>query len=132
MKLLRALLFLLLVSAGLVGGGALQYRVAAAAAVSTTAPSAAEDAATQTRTLAEAYNLLLDHYVHPLDTPSLLRAGWDELGKEAAGKAAPPGPAPAFSGDRANDLDGMRVALTAYLAKPNSSPDGFIPVHALV
>src|ERR1700681_1773015 len=117
MKLLRALLFLFLVSAGVVGGGAFQYRVAAAAGTSTAAaPLAAEDAGLQTRTFAEAYNLLLDHYVHPLDTPSMLRAGWDELGKEATTtKAATPGPAPTFSGDRAGDLEVMRAALTAYV-----------------
>ncbi len=131
MKLLRALLFLLLVS-GPAGEGLLQYNVAAAAAISSPAPAAAEDAATQSRTFGEAYNLLLDHYVHPLDTPALLRAGWDELGKEAAGKAAAPGPAPAFSGDRVGDLDTMRAALTAYIGKPNSSPEGFVAVHALV
>src|SRR5712691_10197324 len=132
MKLLRALLFLLLVSSGPAGGGVFQSTVAAAAAISTPAPAAAEDAATQGRALGEAYNLLLDHYVHPLDTPTLLRAGWDELGKEAVGKAAAPGPAPAFSGDRVADLEAMRAALTAYIAKPNSSPDGFVAVHALV
>src|SRR3984893_10920615 len=131
MKLLRALLFLLLVSSGVVGGGALQYRVAAAAGVTTTAP-AAEDAATQGRTLAEAYNLMLDHYVHPLDTSGMLRAAWDQMAKEAVGKAAAPGPAPAFSGDRTGDLETMRGALSAYLAKPNSSPEGFVAVHALV
>jgi len=132
MKLLRALLFLLLVSSGPAGGGVFQNSVAAAAAISTPAPAAAEDAATQGRALGEAYNLLLDHYVHPLDTPTLLRAGWDELGKEAVGKAAAPGPAPAFSGDRVADLDTMRAALSAYVAKPNSSPEGFVAVHALV
>jgi carboxyl-terminal processing protease len=131
MKLLRALLFLLLVTSG-PAGGVLQYSVATAAAISTPAPAAAEDAATQGRTFGEAYNLLLDHYVHPLDTAAMLRAGWDELGKEAAGKAAAPGPAPAFSGDRVADLDTMRATLTAYIGKPNSSPDGFVPVHALV
>ena len=132
MKLLRALLFLLLVSSGPAGGGVFQSTVAAAAAISTPAPAAAEDAATQGRTLGEAYNLLLDHYVHPLDTAAMLRAGWDEMGKEAAGKAAAPGPAPAFSGDRVADMDTMRAALTAYIGKPNSSPDGFVAVHALV
>src|SRR5438132_3857747 len=132
MKLLRALLFLLLVSSGPAGGGVCQSSAAAAAAISTPAHAAADDAATQGRTLGEAYNLLLDHYVHPLDTPALLRAGWDELAKEAAGKAAAPGPAPAFSGDRVADMDTMRAALTAYIGKPNSSPDGFVAVHALV
>src|SRR5438132_6056485 len=132
MKLLRALLFLLLVSSGPAGGGVFQNSVAAAAAISTPAPAAAEDATTQGRTLGEAYNLLLDHYVHPLDTAAMLRAGWDEMGKEAAGKAAVPGPAPAFSGDRVADLDTMRAALSAYVGKPNSSPEGFVAVHALV
>jgi hypothetical protein len=98
MKLLRALLFLLLVSSGPAGGGVLQYSVAAAAAISTPTPAAVEDAATQGRTFGEAYNLLLDHYVHPLDTAALLRAGWDQLSKEAAGKAAAPGPAPRSQG----------------------------------
>ena len=60
MKLLRALLFLLLVSSGPAGGGVFQSTVAAAAAISTPAPAAAEDAATQGRTLGAAYNLLPD------------------------------------------------------------------------
>src|SRR5437868_7137749 len=132
MKLLRELLFSLLVSTGLIGGGALQYQVAMAAAASATPLVAAEDAATQSRTLAEAYNLLLDHYTHPLDTSSLLRAGWDELGKEAADKAAPPGPPPTLPGDRAGDLAALRSALTTYNAQPNSNPAGFVAVHALV
>src|SRR3979411_2525224 len=101
MKLVRALLFLLLVASGVLGGGALQSHVVSAAAISTPTPAAAEDAATQGRALSEAYNLLLDHYVHPLDTSAMLRAAWDQMAKEAAGKAAAPGPAPAFLGDRA-------------------------------
>jgi carboxyl-terminal processing protease len=132
MKMLRAFLFLLLVSAGLVGGGAFQFRVATAAAFSTTTSAPAEDAAIQGRTFAEAYNLLLDHYVHSLDISAMLRAAWDQLAREAAGKAAAPGPAPVFTGDRAGDLDAMRAALTAYVAKSNSSPEGFVAVHALL
>ena len=127
MNFLRALVFLV-VASGLLGGGALP----AAAGVSLSAPVAAEDVATQTKALAEAYNLLLDHYVHPLDTAALLRAGWDNLIKEADGKAAAPGPAPTFVGDRAADLDTMRSALTTYLGKANSEPDGFVAAHALV
>src|SRR6266567_3986261 len=101
MRLLRALVFLLVASSGLVGGGVLQSPVAAAAGVDVQAePVGAQDAAQQSRTFAEAYNLLLDHYVHPLDTAAMARAGWDELGKEAAGKAATPGAAPTLSGDR--------------------------------
>ncbi|MCA1644130.1 MAG: PDZ domain-containing protein [Chloroflexi bacterium] len=132
MKSLRALFCLVLVSAAVVGGGAFQDRVAAAAGVSATTPLAAEDAGLQARTFGEAYNLLLDHYVHPLDTASLLRAGWDELAKEAAGKAATPAPPPALTGDRAGDMEAMRGALTAYIGQANSSPVGFVPVHAVL
>jgi carboxyl-terminal processing protease len=134
MKLLRALAFLLLLASGLAGGGVLQSHVAAAAppVAMAASPVAAEDAVTQSRAFAEAYNLLLDHYVHPLDTAAMLRAAWDNLTKEAANKAAAPGPAPTFSGDRATDLQTMRNALTTYLEKPDSSPSGFVAVHALM
>src|ERR687885_41633 len=43
-----------------------------------------------------------------------------------------PDPAPAFAGDRAVDLETMRAALTSYLTRPNSAPDGFVAAHALV
>jgi carboxyl-terminal processing protease len=134
MKLLRALFLLSLVTSGILGGGVIAPSpVAAAGSISAPAALAAEDAALQGRTLAEAYNLMLDHYVHPLDTSGLLRAGWDELGKEAAtAKAAAPASAPALSGDRAGDLEAVRAALTAYVGLPKSGPDGFVPVHALV
>jgi len=131
MNLLRALILLIALSSGLLGSGALQPRIATAAAASLSAP-AAEDASTQTKAVAEAYNLLLDHYVHPLDDAALLSAAWDNLAKEADGKAAAPGPAPAFVGDRAADLETIRGALAAYLDKPNSQPDGFVAAHALV
>jgi carboxyl-terminal processing protease len=75
---------------------------------------------------------MLDHYVHNLDTAAMLRAGWDNLAKEATQRAASPGPSPVFASDRASDLDRARAALTSYLGKPNSSPAGFIAVHALV
>ena len=128
MKLFRALAFVLLLSSG----GALQAQIASAAPAAVIASAAAEDAATQTKAFSEAYNLLLDHYVHPLDTAALLQAAWDNLVKEADGKAAAPGPNPSFSGDRASDLQVMRDALNSYLAQPSSSPDGFIPAHALI
>jgi carboxyl-terminal processing protease len=76
--------------------------------------------------------VLLDHYVHPLDTASLLRAAWDQLAKDASGKAAAPGPAPAFTGDRASDLETMNSALTAYVERPNGNPAGFVAAHALI
>src|SRR5260370_39798267 len=133
MRLLRALVFLLIASSGLVGGGILESPVAAAAGVGVQdAPRAAEATAQQSRTYAEAYNLLLDHYVHPLDTAAMARAGWDQLTRESADKAASPGPAPALSGDRAADLVTMRSALTTYLGRPNANADGFVAAHALI
>jgi carboxyl-terminal processing protease len=133
MKLLRASLFLLVLSCGLVAGGIVPSQVAAAAQVAMVPAATVEDAPTQSKALAEAYNLLLDHYIHPLDTAAMLQAAWDNLSKEAAGKAAaPPGPAPAFTGDRASDLQSIRDALTAYLDLPNSSPEGFTAAHSLI
>jgi carboxyl-terminal processing protease len=123
----RGLVALALISFGLLGGAPDLARVAVASA-----PAAVEDAAAQTGALQEAYNLLMDRYVHPLDSSALLSAGWDELGKEGAGKAASPGPAPAFSGDRNADLQTAQSALAAYLAKPNTSADGFVAVHAFI
>lgn len=127
MTLFRALVFLLALSASV-----LQAPVTQAASAAMVATPPAEDAATQARALAEAYNVLLDHYVHPLDTAVMLRAAWDNLAKEAAGKAATPAPSPSFSGDRATDLGVMRDALTTYLAKPNANPEGFVAAHALI
>jgi carboxyl-terminal processing protease len=134
LTLLRALLSLFVISSALGADGALMTRVASASPVVVSmVPSApAEDAATQTRAFAEAYNLLLDHYVHPLDTAAMLSAAWDNLTKEADGKAATPDAAPTFSGDRNADLQAMRDALDAYLAQPDSSPDGFVAAHALI
>jgi carboxyl-terminal processing protease len=134
MKFLRALVFLLVASSALFGGGVVQPQAAAAAAavVTLTAPVAAEDAELQARSVGEAYSLLLDHYVYPLDTGSLLRAAWEQLAKEASGKAAATGPAPSFSGDRATDLDTIKSALSAYLSRPDANPEGFVGAHALI
>ena len=71
MKFWRALVFLLVVSSGWLGGGVLQAPVAVAATPSVSTPLAAEDAATQARAFGEAYNLMLDHFVSPLDTKAL-------------------------------------------------------------
>jgi carboxyl-terminal processing protease len=132
MKIFRALAILLVVASGFASGGVFEPSPASAAASELAAPLLAEDSATQTKALAEAYNLLLDHYVHPLDTAAMLRAGWDNLAREADGKASAPGPAPNFVGDRVGDLDTASNALTAYLAQPNSSSPEFVAVHALV
>jgi carboxyl-terminal processing protease len=132
MKLLRALLFLLVVSGGLGLGGVVQSQVAAAAAVAMVPSAPTEDATAQTRTFTEAYNLLLDHYVHPLSTVDMLNSAWDNLAKEASSRGATaPGPSPSFSGDRAADLQTMRDALTEYIAR-SDSPDGFTAAHALI
>jgi len=132
MRFWRALIFVLIVSPGLLGGGVLGASVAVAAPPAASAPTAAEDAPTQTRAFSEAYNLMLDHYVFPLDTQALLGAAWDQLAREADGKAANPGETPNFTGDRAGDLDTMRGALTAYVGRPNGSPAGFVAAHALI
>jgi carboxyl-terminal processing protease len=131
--LLRALLLLLLVLSGPTGSGVLEAHAATSAMVSmAAAPAAAEDATAQSKTLAEAYNLLLDHYVHSLDTAALLNAGWDNLAREADGKVAQPGPRPNLIGDRTTDLQTTRDALSNYLSQPNSNADGFVATHALL
>ncbi|HYY88194.1 MAG TPA: PDZ domain-containing protein, partial [Chloroflexota bacterium] len=92
----------------------------------------AEDAASQLRALEDAYTLLMDRFVHPVNSAALLKAGWDQLTREAGDrKAAPPGPGPRLVADRAADLEAMRQALTAYLAKPNL-PDGLVAGHAVI
>ncbi|MGI9145828.1 MAG: S41 family peptidase [Chloroflexota bacterium] len=128
MKWRRVLVFLLIVTAC----SGLPATAVVAAPSTVTAPLAAEDAATQSRSFTEAYNLLLDHYVHPLDTQMLLGAAWDQLAKDAEGKAAAPGKPPAFTGDRAADLESMRSALSMYVAGPNGNPEGFVASHALI
>ena len=128
---LRALVFLLAVTSAAIGSAAPQTQVAVVAAEALSAP-APEDAGLQVRTFSDAYSLLLDNYVHPLDTSALLKAAWGQLTAETAGKAAAPGPPPTFSGDRAADLDKMRDALSTYLKQPDATPDGFVPVHALI
>jgi carboxyl-terminal processing protease len=130
MMLLRALLLFVILSSGAAVGSLAHSEVAVAMAAPTTV--VVEDAPAQTKAFAEAYNLLLDHYVSPLDTSAMLNAAWDNLAREADGKAAAPGPDPAFSGERASDLDVMRDALSNYLDEPNSSPDGFVAAHALI
>jgi carboxyl-terminal processing protease len=129
---LRAILFVLVLACGIAGSGAVPAQVATAAPVAMVSAPGVGDADTQGRTFAEAYNLLLDHYVHPLDTAGLLQAAWDNLAREADGKAAPPGPRPTFTGDRAVDLQRMRDALSAYLARPDTTPDGFTAAYALI
>jgi len=132
MNLWRALVFSLVVLSGLLGKGVLHAPAATAASFSLSVPLPAEDAATQTRSFTAAYNLLLDHYVSPLDTQTLLGAAWDQLARDAEGKAALPGETPAFSGDRAADLETMLGALTAYVGRATGNPEGFVASHSLI
>ncbi len=132
MTLLRALVLLLAITSAVFGAQVPRVEIPVATAAALGTPAAAEEAGLQVRSFTDAYNLLLDNYAHPLDTAALLNAAWSQLTTEAANKAAAPGPAPAFSGDRAADLDRLRDALTGYLKKPDATPDGFVPVHALI
>ena len=52
------------------------YAQPTAAIASAAAP--VEDRATQLRTLDDAYNLLMDRYVHPLDSAAMSQAAWDQ------------------------------------------------------
>jgi carboxyl-terminal processing protease len=127
-RVLRVLLFALLLTS--VSGVPAAFAAAEpAAAVSALA---AEDAAQQVRVVGDAYSLLLDHFVRPLDTAALVQAGWAQLTQEAAAKAAPVGPPPAVTGDRAGDLEALRGALAAYLAEPNAAPESFVAAHAVI
>jgi carboxyl-terminal processing protease len=106
------------------------YAQTNAAIVSAAAP--VEDRATQLRTLGDAYNLLMDRYVHPLDSAAMAQAAWDQLTHDAAERKAPaPGDAPAFVGDRAADLEALRGGLSGYLDK-GGIPTNLVPVHALI
>jgi carboxyl-terminal processing protease len=106
------------------------YAITDAAAVSAAAP--VEDRGTQLRTLSDAYNLLMDRYVHPLDSAALSQAAWDQLTHDAADRKAPaPGAAPTFVGDRAADLEALRGGLSAYLDTPGIPPN-LVAVHGLI
>ena len=81
----------------------------------------------------EAFDLLMDQYVSPLNSADLLRAAWDQVTREAtARQVAAPGSPPAFTGDRMADSAAFRSALLAYLAAEPNLPDGFVPAHAAV
>ena len=130
-----AALVLTLALASLLGVASQSPRVATASTPTLAADNfavVAEEPGVQSRTVAEAYNLLLDHYAHSLNTAALLRAGWDSLSREADGKAPAPGQAPAFTGDRGADIALLKAALTNYLSRPGANGDGFVPAHAIV
>lgn len=130
------LLVSILLAYGIAASGIAPASIARAATTSNlVAPVAAitaEDGATQSQVVETAFNLLMDRYVRPMSSAELLSAGWEQLARDASGKAANPGPVPAFTGDRAADLDRARNALTEYVARPDGNPDGFIAAHAVV
>jgi carboxyl-terminal processing protease len=131
MRSVRALLACVLLAGGLAAGSISHAQTVVVAAPAVVA-AAAEDNSVQVETVASAFNLLMDRFVKPLSSAELLRAGWAQLEKDAAGKALNPGPAPDFTGDRGTDLDKVRAALSDYLALTEASVDGFVPAHAVV
>lgn len=101
--------------------------------------AASAEADTELHTVEQAFNLLMDQYVHPLDSAALLQAGWSRLATAAADAHAPaPAPLPALAGVRAADLDAVRAALTEYLTQNQNQnqqaagPPGFSPAYAVV
>jgi carboxyl-terminal processing protease len=135
MTSLRALLLLIVLVYSVSAGGVAQSQgIGSAGAPNLVAPVsiAAEDSTTQVQVLETAFNLLMDRFVHPLSSAELLRAGWEQLDKEASAAGISPGPAPAFGGDRGADLATVRDALSAYVAQPRANADGFVAVHAFV
>jgi carboxyl-terminal processing protease len=126
---LRALLVLFLVSYSVATAGVVH---AQATAVASQVARSAPDAGLQSQVLESAFNLLMDRFVHPLNSADVLRAGWEQFDREAAGKAAAPGPAPQFDGNREADLEKARDALATYLSSASSNPEGFVAAHAIV
>jgi carboxyl-terminal processing protease len=137
MSRLGALLAILLLSYSVATGGVTYAQaVSPAPDITGAAPAVAaapvEDGVIQVQVVESAFNLLMDRFVHPLNSAEVLSAGWDQLTREASGKAAPPGPAPGFDGNRENDLDKLRSALSAYIGTLSGAADGFVAAHAIV
>ncbi len=130
MARLRALLVFIVLVYGVAAGGVVNAQSMGATLAPISAP--AEDNSTQLQVVENAFNLLMDRFVHPMSSAELLQAGWDQLDKETSGRGLKLGPVPEFSGDRGADLDRVRNALNGFLAEPQASQDGFIAAHALV
>lgn len=62
----------------------------------------------------QAFDLLMDRYVQPLDSAALLTAAWHGLGSEA-------GPPPIFSGDREADRLAFRRAFAQVPGQPTGA-----------
>lgn len=127
-RLAALLLALVLVWSGLDTGVATPVQAVQAQQI-----AASDEVDSQLRTVEQAFNLLMDQYVHPLDSAALFQAGWDRLAKDAANAGGPdPGPTPAFTGLRAADLDAVRSALAGYVGQAPSLPPGFTPAYSMV
>jgi carboxyl-terminal processing protease len=127
---LRALLACIVLVYGIAAGGVVNAQPQVATLAPISAP--AEDNSTQQQVVENAFNLLMDRFVLPLSSAELLRAGWEQLDKEASGRGLKLTAVPEFSGERSADLDRARDALTVFLAQPQATQDGFIAAHALV
>jgi len=106
-----------------------------AAAVSAQAEgrAPAESPDQQVEAVRTAFDLLLDRFVQPLSPATLLDSAWAELAVEAdAHHALPPGPAPAFSEDRAADSEIFQSAFLDYVNRLSDVADDFVPAHAAV
>lgn len=130
MSLFRALLLLVLVSFGVAAAPVNRPLVANAATASAVEIAAAEDTSTQVQVVESAFNLLMDRFVHPLNSADVLKAGWDELSREATSKGLPAPTVPTFTGDRSGDLDKARGALSAFI--DSTKPQDFVASHSIV
>ena len=87
----------------------------------------------QAVTVQDAFDLLMDRYVHELDSAAVLRAGWAELEQEASRRqAVAPGPVPGLSGEREADINALESALSDYVGEVADLPATFVPAHAII
>jgi carboxyl-terminal processing protease len=102
-------------------------------AASATGQSEPATAHQQAAIVQDAFDLLIDRYVHPLNSADLLGPGWAALEQEALQQQAPPpGPAPTFTGERAADIGVFQAALEEYVGQYPALPPGFVPAHAVI
>ena len=134
-RLVRMLAALFLALAAASSGGAARPASASglAAVLYAQQPAARVIDAQQAATVEQAFDLLMDEFVHPLGSAALLQAAWSQLEQEAAQHNAPsPDLAPVLTEDRDADLAQFRAATLAYLNQVPNRPADFVPAHALV
>jgi carboxyl-terminal processing protease len=78
---------------------------------------AAEDPATRLETVRQAYGLLLDKFVHPLNPRTLLEAGWSTVETQARRAGPAPVEGPALTGEREADYLAFRRAYLDVIAR---------------